>query len=200
VERTHAARAATRWLVATMSAVALLGAAAHARADVSSPWAAEQNWISVRAGYAKASVKAAADGLGGFGFGFNHFRNSKWAFGAYAHYEVLGRFGPAQEIEVPLTAEVTRHFKWTTPARPYLGLGTGAFFHKTYRTGDDGSDTRTGYYVVGGMNAPISDHSLFGLDLRAIVETSARSTNPVFPNSSANAIHWSVKLDYSRHE
>jgi hypothetical protein len=107
VERTHARRAATHAITAMVSAIVLVSGAS-ARADETSPWAHEQDWISVRAGYAKTSVKNAADGLVGVGFGFNHFRNSKWAFGAYAHYEVLGRFGAAAEIEVPLTASVRR--------------------------------------------------------------------------------------------
>jgi hypothetical protein len=183
---------------AALAVLVVVAAGRQAGAAEVDPWAKGTQWVSMRAGYAKSAAKGSGNALGGYGFGYTRFYTPKWAFGAHVHHEVLGRFGGAAEVEVPFTVEVMRHFKWSTPLRPYLGLGTGAFFHKTYRTGDDETSVRKGIYVGGGVNAPIDARSLLGLDVRAIDEFDAKSTNPVFPLESSSALHWSIKLNYAR--
>src|SRR5437899_633619 len=111
------------WSVAAL----LLMVAPSARAQSFDPWAKGREWVSVRFGYAKSSAQGAADGNVGAGFGYVRFRNSKWSLGATAAVDILGRYGNATEIESPWTVEVVRHYRWVTPARPYLGVGAGAY-------------------------------------------------------------------------
>ncbi|HYM79846.1 MAG TPA: hypothetical protein VEY91_00375 [Candidatus Limnocylindria bacterium] len=178
--------------------VGVIALASPAPAAEGDPWSGGANWISVRGGYAKSGVEGAPNGIGGYGFGFQHFLSTKWAVGGHVHHELLGRFGSASEIAIPFTAEISRHFKWPTSLRPYLALGAGAFFHKMYRTGTDGTQVRNGGYVSGGFNAVISDRSLLGVDWRMALETDAKSTNPAFPSTTSSATLWSAKLSYSR--
>jgi outer membrane protein W len=199
---THAAEAdslvaapAADTLVAVGAAEAPAVAPAPASVDA---WARGRQWVSVRAGYAKAASKFSADGNLGGGFAYSRFLSRKWALTAAAHYDNLGKFGGASEIEIPFTLELDRHFQWATPARPYLGFGTGAFFHKSYRTGADESDVRKGVFFSTGVNSAISDESLIGLDVRTLFEFDAVSHNPVFINEEKSTIHWGVKVGYSR--
>jgi len=162
------------------------------------PWAEGMTWASFRFGYAKSAAQFAANGNVGFGFAYTKFLSRKWSLGGSAQYDVLGKFGDASEIEIPFGVDLTRHFKWATTARPYFGLGSGLFFHKTYRTGEDVGDIRKGVFLTYGVNAPISDQSLIGLDVRNTFEFDAESHNPVFVNDQKSAMHWSVKLNYAR--
>jgi hypothetical protein len=188
-------------LAATFLGVVLgMALAARAQAQPVDPWAEDRQWLSLRAGYAKSGVSTAADGNVGAGFAYTRMGKGRWSVGAAAHVELLGRFASAAEIEVPITMELARHAGWKTSIRPYLGLGGGAFFHKTYRTGADEAETRPGFYFLGGANTTISDHSMIGLDVRMIFISSASSDNPVFPNDDEDAVHWSAKLNYSRVE
>jgi hypothetical protein len=183
-------------------------------------------WMSVRAGYAKASGDAAPNGLVGGGFGYRRFVLDRWSVGAFAHYELLGRFGGAAEIAVPLTLEVMRHSRWGAAVYPYAGIGAGAFYHKRYRTGADVSGFTPGRYLACGMHIPVSKQGLLGLDVRmATVDqldanpafsgpAGGRSkiddllvdlrgpSRPVMPllfaeTESKTRTLWSVKLDYS---
>lgn len=178
--------------------VAGLFVATSASAADADPWADGSQWLSVRAGYARSAVKNAGNGLGGAGFGYTRFISPKWALGGHFQYDVLGRFGAASEIDMPFTVEMTRHFAWATPLRPYLGFGTGAFVHKMYRTGADETTIRPGFYFTGGANSPISPSSLIGVDARMVVESDGESDNPVFPSENATVLHWSLKLTYAR--
>lgn len=180
------------------AAVLLVGLVTAAPAFAQSPWQKNAEWISIRAGYAKSTVEGSPDGNIGAGFGYTRFRNSKWSYGAFAHFELLGRFRRAAEIEVPWTIELVRHYRLPTTVRPYLGVGGGAFWHTVYRTGQDASDIRPGGYLTMGANTPVSDHSLLGLDVRVVVEGNAQSVNPVFRNDKSNASRWSVKLNWTR--
>jgi outer membrane protein W len=83
-------------------------------------------------------------------------------------------------------------------ARPYLGLGWGAIYHKTYRTGADESGFRQGIYLATGANTKINARSMLGLDLRYMIEQDTRSNNPTFPNDKASSSVVSAKLSYSR--
>jgi len=168
------------------------------------PWSKHSQWGSVRFGYAKSTAEGSADGNLGCGVGFTRFWNSRWATGAFVHWELLGRYGGAAEIEIPWTLELTRHFKWNTSLRPYLGVGGGVFYHKFYRTGEDEASLRPGGYLVGGGNMPINDRSLLGVDVRAILEAEEASTNRIFgvvtdgsPPEVKQGARWSVKVSYA---
>jgi len=182
----------------------LLGVAASpAAAEGPNPWAKGTQWLSVRFGYAKSAAEGAADGNLGFGFGYTRFRNTKWSYGAHAQIEILGRYGDAAQIEVPWTVEITRHYAWNTPLRPYLGLGGGMYYSKISGTGFDGASLMGGGYLAGGANAPISDHGLLGLDVRMNIVDINNQMNPVFGGEATtgkhqnSAIHWGVKLNYA---
>ena len=167
-------------------------------ARAASPWDDDARWISLRAGYAKSGARFAAGGSFGYGFAYTWFLAPGTAWSASVQHDVLGRYGSASEIEVPITVEFTRHFHWSDPARPYLGVGWGAVYHKTYRTGADESDFRQGLYLTGGGNAAIDASSLIGFDLRIMLEQDTRSINPTFPNAQASSTVWGAKLVYSR--
>ena len=98
----------------------------------------------------------------------------------------------------PITTEFTRHFQWTPQTRPYLGLGWGAIYHKTYRTGADESGFRQGIYFATGANSVLSPGTLIGLDIRWMLEQDTRSLNPTFPNREASSSVVSAKLSISR--
>lgn len=183
-------------------------------------------WMSVRAGYAKVSGDAAPSGLAGGGFGYRRFVLDKWSVGGFAHYELLGRFGDAAEIGVPLTLEVVRHSRWGAAVYPYAGIGAGVFYLKRYRTGADASGFTPGRYLVCGMHLPVRKQGLLGLDVR-MATVDKPDANPAFPGpdgdrskiddllvdlnvpsspdmpllfaqtESKSRTLWSVKLDYS---
>ncbi len=154
-------------------------------------------WVSLKAGYAKAAVEDAADGNLGFGVAYTYFLGRKWSVGLAGHYEVLGRYQGPAEVEIPVTVETAYHFKWPTQASPYLGAGTGPFFHSYKFTGDDSQETRWSHYVLGGMNFPITSRALVGADLRMVIQSGAKSDNPWFPSPDNTVIHWSAKVGYS---
>ncbi len=184
-------------LALSLAIAASLGLPAIARADVD-PWAKRTTWVSVRAGYAKSTQSGAAGGNLGYGFGFNRFIRDGWALGAAVQYDVLGRFGDATQSEVPFTLELTRHFKWNTPLRTYLGAGGGTYYRKTYRTGDDRSVPHGGGFLSLGANTPVDGRHLLGLDSRvAFVGGEENRTNPVFGAEKSQSVHWSFKLSWS---
>ena len=188
-------RLALAHLTVVVAALAL--AAAPARA-ATGQWDNDARWISVRAGYAKSGARFAPGGSFGYGFAYSWFLAKGTAWSASVQHDVLGRYGRAAEIEVPITTEFTRHFRWSEPARPYLGVGWGAVYHKTYRTGADESDFRQVLYLTGGGNAALNATSLVGFDVRLMLEQDTRSINPTFPNIEASSTVWSAKLTYSR--
>lgn len=162
------------------------------------PWQDGANWLSLRAGYAKSAADEHGNGDIGAGAGYYHFLNRRWAAAIQMNVDVLGRFQGATELSIPLTLEFTRHIQWPTEMRPYIGMGGGAFYYSTYRTGDDYAMVRPGVYLTGGFNTPISERSLVGIDLRAQWSFDATSDNPVFPDDGPNVLHWSLKLNYLR--
>ena len=176
---------------------ALVLAALPARA-ADGPCDEGKHWISVRAGYAKSRARLAANGSYGYGFSYTWFLARGVAWTASVQHDLLGRFGAASEIEVPFATEFTRHFNLGATARPYLGGGWGAIYHKTYRTGADESGFRQGLYVSTGANAVLDATSLIGFDLRMTLEQDTRSINPSFPNIEPSSTVWSAKVSYSR--
>ena len=163
------------------------------------PWAKHTNWLSFRAGYAKASGAYAGDGLYGYGIGYQRMLSRRWAFGSSAQYDLLGHLADSYEISVPMTVEFTRHFRWNTAVHPYLGFGGGYYFHKYYRTGnDDTGAPGSGWYLTGGFNLPVADRHVLGLDTRvSFVSGRVGVTNPVFGAEVANEVLWSVKLNWA---
>lgn len=184
-----------------------------ARAD-SVSWTKGRQWLSLRAGYAMSSAGGAANGNVGGGIGYSRFLTRRWAVGLYVHDELLGKFGGAAEIEMPITAEIQRHSKWGPSFRPYLALGAGAFYHRFYRTSADESKTSWAPYLAFGANTPISRRHVLGLDVRAAMVPEA-DDNPVFrryaepfpvtalpPGTELHEldgsnVHWSLKVNYA---
>ncbi len=136
-------------------------------------------WVSVRAGYVKSTGDLTADGLMGGGFGYRRFVLDKWSFGAFVNYELLGRFGRAAEIQVPLTLEVVRHSRWGAAVYPYVGLGAGAFYQKLYRTGADEARFSPGRYLTAGLSTPVRKNAMLGLDIR-LAQVERHDDNPAF--------------------
>ena len=94
---------------------------------------------------ATAVLAAALWALDPFVVGYSRMLQPVWVFrhlslGAYAHHELLGRFGGAAVVHVPVTIELNRHLMWNGGIRPYLGLGYGANFVKGYRFPDTPGD------------------------------------------------------------
>ena len=177
--------------------VAMAAAPLPARA-ADKAWADDARWVSVRVGTAGSGAKLASSGSFGYGFSYTWFLAKQLAWSATVQHDVLERYGNASEIDVPFTVEFTRHFALSAVAKPYLGGGIGAVYHKTYGTGADESGFRQGIYLATGGNAMVDAGSLIGVDLRLMLEQDTRSINTTFPNSSAASRNWSVKLSYSR--
>jgi hypothetical protein len=51
--------------------------------------------VTARAGYAKVAGDVVPDGMIGLGFGYRRLVLDNWSVGAFAHYDVLGRFDQA---------------------------------------------------------------------------------------------------------
>jgi hypothetical protein len=172
-------------------------------------WQPGRQWMSFRVGFARSGVTDAPDASigGGVGYlrmlrGFKIWRVSmlqRWSLGGYVHFDQLGRFGDAVQLEVPVTAELVRHYEWGTPyLRPYIGVGAGGFYRKLYRTGNDYAHFDPGTYVVFGAHSPLDPRQVIGLDLRAAhIHQRDHSPNPVFGIDKKQATHWSIKFDYS---
>ena len=219
--------AAALMAVALAGAAAVPGFAAGSLDSAGDVLKRGSQWMSVRAGYAKASGDEAPDGLIGGGFGYRRFVLDRWSVGAFVHYELLGRFGDATEVEIPLTLEVLRHSRWGATVYPYAGIGAGAFYHKRSRTEvNDGSGFTPSRYLVCGMHVPVRKQGLLGIDVR-MATVDKPDANPPFsgpdgdrskldellielkgPSSpdmpllfagteSKSRTLWSVKLDYS---
>jgi len=139
-------------------------------------------WMSVQAGYAKGAGDIAPDGLVGAGFGYRRFMLDRWSVAGWVHYDLLGKFGGAADVEVPLTIEIARHTRWGAAAYPYFGFGMGAYYHKYYRTGEDFSGFTPGRFATVGIMTPIHKGGLLGVAVRmATVEK--LDDNPTFPGA-----------------
>ena len=162
-------------------------------------WMKRSNWLSVRAGYAKATGSYAGGGLVGYGIAYQRMLTPRWAVGGAVQHDALGHLGRAVEISVPFTLEVSRHFNWHTAMRPYLGVGGGYYWHKYYRTGTHYTGRPgAGQYLNFGANMPLNDRHLLGIDSRvSFVETPEGAVNPVFGTEKASQTLWSVKLNWA---
>jgi hypothetical protein len=169
-------------------------------ADVDSlaAWNTGASWVMVRGGLAKSGETGASGGAAGVALGYQRFLTARWAVGLIAQGDLLGKFAGAAEVEYPITLELTRHFRWKTPVRPFLGVGGGAYLRKFFRSGTDFVKLHSGAYLAGGFNTPISKRSILGIDGRMqFVSGDRLVTNPAFGPESAQLMHYSLKLGWS---
>ena len=157
------------------------------------------NWISLRLGYAKRVGDRVGQGLVGYGVGWQHMLNPRWAFAAGVGHDVVGHFQSHVDVAVPFTGEFQRHFGWKSSARPYLGLGGGYYFRKYYRTGTDyNTQTSGGMHVSVGIASRVGDHNALGIEARgARLKSKAGVTNPTFGTSEDSETLWTVKGTWS---
>ena len=176
------------------------GAALPARAEMmnEAAWKQGAQWMSLRAGYAKSETRFAPNGNFGWGFGYSRMVSRRISLGANFEQDLLGKFGGASMLDFPVVFETQWHFAWRTALRPYFGLGMGAVYRKTYRTGADRSNIQPAYTGSVGVNTPIDKNHLLGLDVRLSGVSSDRpGENPVFQNEKPRNGHWGVKLVYA---
>ena len=162
-------------------------------------WARRTSWMSFGAGYAKRSGDLAGDGMGGYGIGYRRMMSRKWAFDAGVSHDVLGHLGNHFDLVVPFTAGVSRHFKWKTPLRPYVGLGGGYYYRKMYRTLPDyNSAPVSGYFLALGANSALDDRNVIGFETRmSQLDGRHGVVNSVFgPNDKTETL-WTMKLTWS---
>ena len=197
--------------VATLVLAGTLAVAMAQAAPASPPddhWAPTRQWMSFRAGSARISGNNVPDG--GFGVGVEYSRMltqlklykwsvlKRWSLGGAVSYENLGSFADATQISVPATLTLARHFRMTPTLHPYFGPGFGAIYRKLYRTGDDMSTITPSFILVSGLNVPIDNRQLVGLDWRVnFYDGSNGSDNPVFGPGEKKTRMWSLKLNYA---
>jgi hypothetical protein len=178
--------------------VALVALAATARA-ADDPWQKGAEWTSFRAGFTRSLAGGAPNGAVGAGFGYSRFVSDRLSAGVFVSYDLLGRYGSAAQIEVPMTAEYAWHFKWKTPIHPFVGVGVGAFYHKVYRTGFDRSHFQPGTLFKFGGDTPLDRHGILGAEARlASVASDDVTVDPVFGHDHPHSLRWSLKMVYSR--
>jgi len=211
MHRIHFARFARTMLLAGTAAL-LVSGAAFAQGDSDfDPWAPGAQWLTLRAGYAKSNVENSGNGGPGYGISYSRMISGidvlglklfqHYSIGASVNHDLVGHFGPAAEIDVPLTVEMTRHYAWNTALHPYWGFGTGGYYRKTYRTGADTRDVSLGYFLALGANMPVAERNMLGLDIRMNrFEATNDPVNPVFgPGSGSLEQDGSVKKDTGTH-
>jgi outer membrane protein W len=161
-------------------------------------WKPGAQWLSLRFGYAKAQGQFDPNGNVGWGFGYSQMVSKRLSLGANFQQDLLGKFNGSALLEYPLAIETLWHFKLRTAMRPYAGIGMGAYYRKTYRTGADHSEFEPAYMASVGTNVAIDGSHLLGLDIRlAGVGNDQVGENPVFGVEKDRTVHWSVKLNYA---
>lgn len=139
-------------------------------------------WMSVQAGYARGSGDISPNGLFGGAAGYRRFVLDRWSVGGFIGCDLLGKFGGAADIDVPIIVEVARHTKWGAAVYPYFGFGVGAHYRKYYRTGEDLSEFTPGRHAAVGVMTPIHKGGLLGLSLR-MTSIAKLDDNAVFPGA-----------------
>jgi hypothetical protein len=178
------------------------------------PYDQGTGWLTFRAGIAKSKVDGASpQGGPSFGFAYSYMLKRtklgpmtlfrKFSVGGSVHYDHLGSFASAQEIEVPAMLELTRHFEWGKGTLyPYLGFGGGMVYRKFYRTGDDRRFVEPGYYLTLGTNIPVGHRQLIGIDLRWLrLDATNDPPNPVFGVGSGSIVQQddgSTKVEHGK--
>ena len=172
----------------------------HVHTPDMGPWDTGANWVTVRAGYNRATYRTAADGNVGWGFGATHMINTGWSISALVERNVLGKFGDAAESEIPFTLELSRHLKWGATFRPYYGFGGGTYYHKFAKTTQDLSEVRGGGFLAGGGNIAVSPRNLLGIDARLAFVSSLKQKppdDPVFGPQKDSSARFSIKAGWS---
>jgi hypothetical protein len=142
-------------------------------------------WMSVQAGYAKGAGEIAPDGMIGGAFGYRRFVLDRWSVGGFVGCDLLGKFGGAADMDVPMFVEIARHSKWGSAVYPYFGFGVGAHYREYYRTGQDISEFTPARHVAVGVMTPIHKGGLLGLSLR-MTSVEKLDDNPVFPGPDSD--------------
>lgn len=166
------------------------------------PWAKGTNWLNVRAGMAKQTADQPGDGFIGYGMGYQRMLSNRWAVAFAVHHDVVGQFGVnTVKSTVPMMADLQYHVAAKGPLRPFLGVGAGYFWNKAYRTANDYTGApSSGIVFSTGVNLPIDDRNLLGLDLRvAVVDGREGVTNASFGNEGVSQSFWSAKINWALH-
>jgi outer membrane protein W len=158
------------------------------------------DWIGLQAGYAKRSGETSGDGLAGAGLTFQHMIDHKYAFAAGTGLDIIGHYAGSTDLSLPMTVELRRHFNWRTAGRPYLGLGTGVYYRKAYRTTSDYSTyLSTGPHLSVGFTGALDARHVFGFEMRwasVQVPDAARAPNSVFGDPGSTQSLWTAKLTW----
>jgi hypothetical protein len=162
-------------------------------------YAKNSNWISLRFGYAKRTGDVNGDGLVGYGVGYQHMIDRRYAFAAGAGHDIVGHFAGRLDEAVPFTAEFQRHYNWKTSVRPYVGLGGGFYFRKAYRTGADYTTTTTGGpHLSVGFTSALDDRHVIGFETRvALLQGRAGVTNTTFGPGKDTETIWTAKVSWA---
>jgi len=161
-------------------------------------WNTGAQWLSVRFGYARERGDFVPNGNVGGGIGYSRMVSPRLSLGGNIHYDLLGKYGGAALIALPVSIEALWHFHWGVGLAPYTGAGMTAVYRKTYRSGDDHASFQPGYSFTAGANAPIDASHLIGVDLRASsVANEGWSQNPAFGTRRPTSTLLSAKLTYT---
>ena len=185
-------------------------------------WTPGRQWMAVRAGYAKSTEDSSGHGAGGYAISYARMLKGltlwKWTFfkrysmGATFQHDLVGRFGSAGEVDLSATVDLTRHYAWAPNVHPYWGLGVGPYYRKTLRTGNDLRDVSVGWFFATGINTPLAERHLLGVDARlSRLAGKNDPPNPVFGLGSVDqetsagrtifrerpVTHWSIKVNYA---
>jgi hypothetical protein len=189
----------SRLVLAFATMAALVIAAGTARAEDRDPWTPGSQWISFRGGYVRNLDQRGANGNVGYGVAYGRMVSRRLMLGGSVDHNLLGRFGPASQIEVPVSVEALWHYRWKAPVSPFFGFGFAAVFNKTYRTGDDSSDIQPSTFFAIGLNTPIDHNSLLGVHVRlSSVSSDAEYDNPAFGGFKPSTGRISAKLAWTR--
>lgn len=181
-------------LLATTAVALAVPAAAQDEA-----WMKDSAWGTLRAGAVKSLDENAPGGNLGWGFGYRHMLTPRFSLGATVDYDLLGRFGAAQLIEIPASLELLAHFRWKTPLRPALGAGFAAVYRKAYRSGDDFSEVQPAGFLTVAMHSAVSPRTVLGAEFRAMsVSSDQTGSNPAFGEYKTSSGRTSFKISLSR--
>jgi hypothetical protein len=186
-------------LSAPVLAAAVLALAASAARSDDDPWAKGASWASIRFGGVRALYDHAPDGNVGFGVAYRKMVSPRFSIGASLDQDLIGKYGAAANMEMPLSIEYLAHFHWKAPIHPALGAGFSVVYHKMYRTGDDISEIQPGAYMVVALNTAVDHNTAIGVEWRlGTVSTDYEGNNPSFGILPPSSGRMSIKLSVAR--
>ena len=181
-----------------LAALLLLVATGTARSD-DDPWGKGATWASLRFGGVKAMYDHAPNGNVGFGVAYRRMMSNRFSIGASLDADLIGKYGAASNVEIPISFEYQAHFKWKAPVHPALGAGFSAVYHKIKRSGDDASEIQPGAYGLIALNTAVNPNTALGLEYRVgTVSTDIETENPTFGTLPPSSGRMSLKLAISR--